>query len=77
MSTNALEAIQPSNWSREQRRWMQAMLQPGPTPPWSSWQGGVRQAEAAGAVYINNVRANVIRWRLLREEEQGTAPARN
>jgi Putative DNA-binding domain len=60
MSTNALEAIQPSNWSREQRRWMQAMLQPGPTPPWSSWQGGVRQAEAAGAVYINNVRANVI-----------------
>ncbi len=60
MNTRTRDASQPRDWARSQRAWMDALLKPSPTPPWASWQGGVRHVEAAGAIYINNVRANVI-----------------
>ncbi len=60
MNTRPRDASQPRDWARSQRAWMDALLKPSPTPPWASWQGGVRHVEAAGAIYINNVRANVI-----------------
>lgn len=60
MNTRTLDDSQPSGWARSQRAWMDALLKPSPTPPWAFWQGGVRHVETAGAIYINNVRANVI-----------------
>ena len=47
-------------WSGEQRAWIQALINPNGDLPWSAWQAGVRNAPSAGAIYINNVRANVI-----------------
>ena len=60
MNTRPINASPPSDWGSDQRAWMQALLKPGLTSPWASWQGGVRNAEVAGAIYINNIRANVI-----------------
>lgn len=60
MNTRPIDASPPIDWGSDQRAWMQALLKPGLTPPWASWHGGVRHVEAAGAIYINNIRANVI-----------------
>lgn len=49
---------------QRQHTWMQALLQPQVTPlpqaELGCWSGGVRPPEHALAVYINNVRANVL-----------------
>lgn len=60
MSSPGMACQELTGWGRDQRAWMQALLSPNPIPPWTSWRGGVRHVEAAGAVYINNIRANVI-----------------
>lgn len=44
----------------QQRAWMKALLRPQAPLPWSDWRGGRRDHACAGAVYINNIRANVI-----------------
>lgn len=60
MSTPNMAGHEPSEWGHDQRAWMQALLNPTPTPPWASWHGGARRVDSAGAIYINNIRANVI-----------------
>jgi len=46
----------------QQLAWMRALLNPEAQAslPWATWRPGVRDVQHAGAVYINNVRANVI-----------------
>lgn len=48
------------DWASQQRAWMQTLRDPQEPLPWASWTGGLRTPAAAGAVYVNNVRANVI-----------------
>lgn len=45
-----------------QMAWMRALLNPEAQAslPWATWRPGVRDVGQAGAVYVNNVRANVI-----------------
>lgn len=59
---NTKSSPERSAMLRQQQAWLLSLLNPHATgaSPWSAWRAGVRTADQAGAVYINNVRANVI-----------------
>jgi hypothetical protein len=64
MNSHADLLTQQGDLLRQQRQWLRALIAPVQTPlgddELQRWSGGIRPASHALAVYINNIRANVL-----------------